>query len=266
MDFGKILHENLTGAALPERLAYYDALRAQLHSTLERNGHGPESEIARNYSAKLETAITAFNAEQAGAALPAAEENAHGPAIVSTHSDDKTSSMSTATSESISQPKPSSGTGFGTIAAIFIAGSALGYFASGFLGGASTGAASTIASHIQSETPKFERNLSHLKKMESALKQAQQRSGRYPVSDSFAAFIVVVKDNPAFIEAIAPEGVSHDRLYYKSNGRDFKLMYNRSGDCFVARIKNPELLDADRASGPVDCQDYGVWSEGGKSF
>jgi hypothetical protein len=275
MDFDKILADNLISSIKSERVAFYSALNDKLLGMLEKNGISSESKIARNYTSRLELAIERHE----NTVAPTDNNELENAALLSPQTSEKNILMSNpilragpiSSSEPLrpldqTQVHAKASGGMFKLAAVMLTGVVLGYLATSFVSGSDSSISSSYSSHAQSEAARYEKNVGYLKSADAALRQYQQRSGRYPESENFAALTTVVKGLAGFAAPSLPEGANADRLYYKSNGRDFKLMFNRSGDCFLARIKNPELVDAGRASGPIDCQDYGMWTEGGMAF
>jgi hypothetical protein len=274
MDFGKILHDNLASSTKPERAAFYETLRARLRATLDKNGLDTTSEVAVRYFDSLEDAIESH--ERIATFSELSPKDPSQVAAVEVTSNQTSELPYPAPSKRAEPPlmsaprehRQDTGTSRTWIGMVFIflGGILLGYFATQFSASGNADIGANHTARVANETARYEGNIAYLKAVDAAIRQYHQRSGRYPESDSFAAIAGLAKGLPNLILPSAPQGGNADRLYYKSNGRDFKLMFNRSGDCFVARLKNPELIDSSRASGPVDCQDYGTWSPGGKEF
>lgn len=55
-------------------------------------------------------------------------------------------------------------------------------------------------------------------------------------------------------------------IVYRSNGTDFKLIAQRTGDCSVIKATKPELIDPKREYGPGDCIAYGYWTDGAETW
>lgn len=55
-------------------------------------------------------------------------------------------------------------------------------------------------------------------------------------------------------------------IVYRSDGTDFKLIAQRTGDCSVIKATNPELIDPKRQYGPGDCIAYGYWTNGAETW
>ena len=66
-----------------------------------------------------------------------------------------------------------------------------------------------------------------------------------------------------------PEGAEMNSLgaiVYRSDGNDYKLIAQRTGDCSIVRKSNPGLIDPKRTYGPGDCVAYGYWTEGAETW
>lgn len=107
--------------------------------------------------------------------------------------------------------------------------------------------------------------------------QFKAENGSYPPTKrSFRSALGAFQDAA---EAIAedgtevvlglPEGAEMDqpgRIVYRSDGTDFKLIAQRTGDCSVVRDSNPDLIDPKRDYGPGDCIGYGYWTSGAETW
>ena len=56
------------------------------------------------------------------------------------------------------------------------------------------------------------------------------------------------------------------RIVYRSDGTDYKVIAQRTGDCSVVRATDPDLIDPKRDYGPGDCIAYGYWTSGAESW
>ena len=66
-----------------------------------------------------------------------------------------------------------------------------------------------------------------------------------------------------------PEGAEMTKpgaIVYRSDGTDYKLIAQRTGDCSVIRQLNPKLVDPKRDYGPGDCVAYGYWTSGAEGW
>jgi hypothetical protein len=273
MDFTKLLQDKLAEASAQECEAYYRTVQVQVQETLVRNGHVPGSEVAMQYGAKLENAIhqhrqsRQFNPSLASPAVPLApvSASAYVP-LPNVRTQAAPSVDPPASTEQAETSTPAGSSPLKKLAAVFAAGTVIGAFGVYLLSGPSAGPLTNMATHFESSMPLYERNVAYLKAMEAAVARHRQGGGRMPISENFEVFSTVFKDIPAIASIAKPDNVTHVRLYFKTKGLDYKMTFNRSGDCFIARIKNPELVDPVRVTGPVDCQDYGVWTPGGKEL
>ena len=78
-----------------------------------------------------------------------------------------------------------------------------------------------------------------------------------------------VAEDGAEVNLNLPEGTmmrQPGRIVYRSDGTDYKVIAQRTGDCSVVRATDPDLIDPKRDYGPGDCIAYGYWTSGAESW
>ncbi len=112
-------------------------------------------------------------------------------------------------------------------------------------------------------------NLLMLNQYVTFLEQVKLDTGHYPETrKSMRSAFNAMKEQAQARDVTLPEKPvmmgedSKARFAYRSDGTDYKLVAERTGDCFAVREIEPVRIDPKRASGPVDCYGYGFWTEG----
>lgn len=120
-------------------------------------------------------------------------------------------------------------------------------------------------------------NLAALSAYRDHAEQFKQKTGSYPLTkrnfrSALGAFQdaenALAEDGEAEVLEL-PEGAAMDkpgRIVYRSDGSDYKVIAQRTGDCSIVRGSNPELIDPKRDYGPGDCIAYGYWTDGAESW
>ena len=101
--------------------------------------------------------------------------------------------------------------------------------------------------------------------------RVKQETGSYPLTKrSFRSAIGAFEDaaNESLPDGeranldlpVGAEMTQPGAIVYRSNGTDYKLIAQRTGDCSVVRSKDPGLIDPKRDYGPGDCIAYGYWT------
>jgi len=99
----------------------------------------------------------------------------------------------------------------------------------------------------------------------------KMRNGSYPLTKrSFRSAVGAFEDaekefavDGAPVNLNLPEGAKiaqPGRIVYRSDGTDYKLIAQRTGDCSIVRSLQPELVDPKRSYGPGDCIADGYWT------
>ncbi|MEE9380268.1 MAG: hypothetical protein V3V03_02580 [Hyphomonadaceae bacterium] len=115
-------------------------------------------------------------------------------------------------------------------------------------------------------------NLLMLSDYVSFLESVKAETGTYPETRSMRSAYNAMKDLAEAASITLPETPetseeeTRARFAYRSDGTDYKLIAERSGDCFVVREIEPQRVDPKRASGPVDCYGYGFWTDGAETW
>lgn len=115
-------------------------------------------------------------------------------------------------------------------------------------------------------------NLLMLTEYVNFLEQVKVETGEYPQTRSMRSAFNAMKDLAEPHGVTLPETPqtaeedTRGRFAYRSDGTDYKLVAERTGDCFAVRDIDPARVDPKRASGPVDCYGYGFWTDGAVSW
>jgi hypothetical protein len=120
----------------------------------------------------------------------------------------------------------------------------------------------------------FKKRLDDLGSIRKALGKYYKDNGKYPVSAGFDGFYAKWGNQglhwingltPKYIQLLPRDPRKVDdpnkQYYYKSNGRDYKLIGHMPEDCQRVKSKHPELIDPKR-----DCWAYGFWTEDAKAW
>ena len=121
------------------------------------------------------------------------------------------------------------------------------------------------------------RNVKALAAYRKFAEQFKTENGQYPPTKrnfrsavgAFEDAAESITDDGTKVELGLPEGATirqPGRIVYRSDGTDFKLIAQRTGDCSVVRQTNPKLIDPKRDFGPGDCTAYGYWTSGAKTW
>ena len=108
-------------------------------------------------------------------------------------------------------------------------------------------------------------NIQQLEELKTALEKYRKDIGKYPVPAKMTRIVDVLNVlEPDYISSLGifrfrdGKGVS----LYVSDGKDYKLILYRSGDCYLMRFLSPQNIDPVRSSGEIDCEAYGIWTAG----
>ena len=125
-----------------------------------------------------------------------------------------------------------------------------------------------------SKYPYFSQRVDDLKLINSAIQRFHDLNGRYPSTDRRWVgrhYVYGDLNNvsrwlpelvPDFIEKLPfdPEtSIDGAQYTYKSDGKDYKLIVVRSGDCMIS-FNEGELKADPKRSGPEGCTAYGFWT------
>jgi hypothetical protein len=254
MDFQSIFTAKLADASEEERFEFYQQMRKNLVQVLKRNGQEEGSEVYRDYIEKFETATRDFEKQQT---------------LVTTS---KVNVMDKSNDIGVTATAVQEVARSGSEVAVASKGRILMFVALGIAIGAagyalvekltrSQGAA--LVESFDQRLPIFNANLAHLQRIRNALEAQRSQSGSFPrTADSFVPLASVVGTIPAFSGLMRHPYEEGSALLYRSDGKDYKLVVYRSGDCFMARSLEPKMIDPVRAAGPVDCIYHGYWTSG----
>ena len=120
-------------------------------------------------------------------------------------------------------------------------------------------------------------NLAALAAYRTYAEEFRSRNGKFPSTKrSFRSAIGAFEEaeqelagEDEKIKLDLPEGTKFaqpGRIVYRSDGKDYKLIAQRTGDCSVVRAKDPGLIDPKRDYGPGDCIAYGYWTNGAEDW
>jgi len=119
------------------------------------------------------------------------------------------------------------------------------------------------------ELAKTRKNISEIEKFKKGLERYKKDHGEYPKSPTLtAAHKVLLPLSKGYVQKFGNIWPRSARgvFLYRSDGKNYKIMFYRFGDCFLVRRLRPDLIDPYRFSGPVDCSAYGVWTEGARNW
>ena len=116
--------------------------------------------------------------------------------------------------------------------------------------------------------------LSDLKKLKIALQKYFTDSNSYPITAGFDAVVAKWGDSRTdWIKGLAPKYIEKlpidpecdnagiKQYYYKSNGKDYKLIAHDTRNDIALRILDHQLIDPERSQWA-----YGYWTEGAKNW
>lgn len=120
-------------------------------------------------------------------------------------------------------------------------------------------------------------NLTALKAYRDYAEQFKSDTGSYPPTKrSFRSAIGAFEDaaeaqlnDGTRVTLDLPEGAEMTKpgaIVYRSDGTDYKLIAQRTGDCSVVKTTRPKLIDPKRNYGPGDCVAYGYWTRGAEAW
>ena len=120
-------------------------------------------------------------------------------------------------------------------------------------------------------------NMAALKAYRDYAEQFKADTGAYPLTKrSFRSAIGAFEDaaeaelnDGSRINLDLPIGAKLTQpgaIVYRSNGTDYKLIAQRTGDCSVVKKTRPKLIDPKREYGPGDCVAYGYWTNGAETW
>lgn len=122
------------------------------------------------------------------------------------------------------------------------------------------------------ETVQFEQRVSDLTAIRDALNAYQAENGAFPSTEGAWVSVVQMKSFnwipelvPNYMEAVPhdPESVwdfEAPQYVYSSDGKDFKLIARKTGDCEMARTDPRVSLDPKRSTKQA-CWAYGFWTD-----
>lgn len=122
-----------------------------------------------------------------------------------------------------------------------------------------------------------ELNLIALTAYRNHAERVRAETGSYPVTKrsfrsavgAFEDYAEAQSESENNIDLGLPTGEtlsSAGRIVYRSDGTDYKLIAQRTGDCSVIRKNDPDLVDPKRDYGPGDCVAYGYWTQGAENW
>lgn len=258
MDFYRILSTQLAEAGHDERVAFYGEMRAGVVLILKRNAVAEGTEAHRAFLDKFETAVRKYETERTLAVMT--------PEVEMAGARDSARTVSEA----------SDGVGPGRGETPLSKWRALGFVLLGVAVGAACYAiqekmlrsrgAPLVASFDQ-RLPTYAANLAYLQRVRSAIEARRSQTGSFPQTPAtFLPLATVAAAVPALLGLISHPFEEGATVLYRSDGRDYKLVAYRSGDCFMARILDPPLVDPVRSAGSVDCIYHGYWTPGGAEW
>ncbi len=241
MNFDQLLARDLTNADVATRNEYYARAEAKLRDLIAQRAGGRSQEEEASLLQRFNAARDAFEARLHTEAAQARRPEA--PAAAS--------------------PEPSRATNRQAspvvLGAVLLAGVVIGYIASA-LWQSLDDQTPKIVTHFNEVRANYHRNLSHLRDLRARLEEFRRTSGAYPTAPEFVRITQTWSGIPMLAAAMAANAERSQKVLYKSDGKDYKLLYYMSGDCFVASVLNPQLIDAARQARPVDCTHYGFWT------
>lgn len=123
-------------------------------------------------------------------------------------------------------------------------------------------------------TDNYEKRISDLTQIRNALEAYYQEHGSYPKSKGFDGFYAAWGESGQdWIKGLVPAYMSElprdprqnsnpkEQYFYRSNGKQYKLIAHGVEDCKTVKSINPELIDPKR-----DCWAYGYWTAGAASW
>jgi len=256
MDFAQLLRNKLEGADYDLRMQYYNQLRDWIVATLDKSNLPKDSEAYTTYIKSLETAIRNYEADRA-------VQHMDMHVVGAEEATAKPSSDVSSSPAPVARPKKRWAT------PLLVAGGAvLGILGYGAIDRLSTSSARLLANEFNYRMPKYQQNVAHLEKIRALLEHFRATSGKYPVTagSGFVPLLEAARGYPDLEKLANYKFDESDTMIYRSTGTDYKLLVYRGGDCFVARILNPKLVDPVRLAGPIDCIHHGIWTPGGAGF
>ncbi len=260
MDFITLLREHAGAASRDERFALYESLRARVDryaTTAEGEG---ERLKARAYRDALELAIVAFEAER--------DEPAPAPALHAWKPPaEPAPAASTAQPPDGPAPAPS---GRGGAVRLDLAGRFGVAHGAGALAAYQTTARSPAAGLVEryrEGRAASEANVALVRSLRAALDEHRRSAGGYPATgDTWTSFAATAEAVPALKALLAQASGPKERLLYRGSASDFKLIVHQTGDCFIIKLDQPDLVDPVRSAGQVDCYAYGFWTSGAAAW
>jgi hypothetical protein len=254
MDFYSILTTKLKDASPEERFEFYQEMRTNLVQVLKRNGQEEGSKVYQGYIEKFETATRDFEKQQT--LITTSQVN-----VMDKPND---VAIAAATVQQVAQSGNEAAPASKGRALMLIAlGIAVGVAGYALVQKLTRSQGAALVESFDQRLPTFNANLTHLQRLRSALETQRSQTGNFPrTADSFVPLSSVVGTIPAFSGLMSHPYEEGSTLLYRSDGKDYKLLVYRSGDCFMARSLEPKMIDPVRATGPVDCIYHGYWTSG----
>jgi hypothetical protein len=121
--------------------------------------------------------------------------------------------------------------------------------------------AEVVKRFTEAETT-FPENTKVIEEIASALNSYRQRSGRYPESaGTFVLWPTVSERHELLSRTPKAPKTPRGTIIYRSDGaQNYKLLMVQTGDCVVALLQRPEMVDTPRSGTLLDCTYYGKWT------
>lgn len=262
MDFIALFREHAATASRDERFALYQSLRARVERyATSAEGEG-ERLKGRAYRDALELAIAAFEAERAdpppAPAIPAWKrppERAPTAAAVP------------AQAPVAPAPAPPGRGGAFRLVLVGLFGAALGAGALWAYRAAMPSPAEALVERYREGRAASEASVAMVRSLRAALEEHRRSAGGYPATaDTWTLFTATAEAVPALKAMLAQVSGPKERLLYRGSASDFKLIVHQTGDCFIVKLDQPDLVDPVRSTGDVDCYAYGLWTSGAAAW
>lgn len=270
MDFDKFLHDNLADAARPVRQEFYARMEARLRDILAARGAADHEvvttlnrfHIARGiHESRRRAAESRVGGEAAprpaGDDPPPSPMDEAPPAVEAPQQ--RSPQVQIPPSEARPHPAPRRSRPVALLLVVVLASAAGAWLlrdAPDLLA-----PESRLRKDYLALKPGFEANLAYLKRLEEALRRHRDSTGAFPATAGFERMSEAKAAWPEEIARLLAESPERAaKLLYRGTSSNFKVVYYLTGDCFVASVAAPELVDPWRKFGPVDCIHYGLWT------
>lgn len=259
MDFAKFLSSSLADAGPAARQEFYKRSETLISERFASRG-ASEDQVA--------AALAGLRAARDAYELDRRAKEIDPPALAPVEPARQEQPRISKVQEPVVSSGASPGGGRLKLAGIALAaGIVIGFLGSGMFGGKSTSASmpetpGALQQAFETQKPVFDRNVALIRQIETALNRHRESTGSYPQGDAFEYMTSGKVQWPSEIGTIIAENRAlAGKLLYRGQGGNFKLLAYLTGDCFVASVVSPAMVDPWRRFGPVDCTHFGVWTK-----